>query len=250
MAVQIDATQPRTFDGGMTAKQMVEAFVNVQTAGAREVAKKLELMAIRAGKDPNGLLKKAVEIASKPIRDGYKRKIRDATGNLSKSVTTRPPKKKYDGITMAITGPAVTGPVGADPEKGSGNHSWLVEFGSGRRKPGSQNRRAYVNVHQAINFRMTRAGKFTNSQFERMGRGYYFLMGSLREPTRQAKMGRGYPHDFMVDASGEMHPFALQAGETYAPMPAQHPMERTIAENSSQVLNTLINTMQRYIDEL
>lgn len=250
MAVQIDATIPRTFDGGMTAKQMVEGFVTVQTAGAREVAKRLELMAIRAGKDPGGLLKKAVTIASAPIREGYKKKIRNATGNLAKSVVTKPSKKKYDGVQIAVTGPQVTGPVGADPEKGSGNHAWLVEFGTGPRKPGSQSRRAYVNVPQAINFRMTKVGTFNNSQFERMGRGYYFLMGSKNEPTRQAKMGSGYPHDFMVNASGEMHPFALQANETYGPMPAQHPMERTIAENSGQVLNTLINTMQRFIDEL
>lgn len=250
MAVQIDATQPRTFAGGMTGKQMVEAFVNVQTAGAREVAKKLELMAIRAGKDPRGLLKKAVTLASKPIRDGYKKKVRNVTGNLGKSIVTREPKKKYDGVTMAVTGPRVTGPVGADPELGSGNHAWLVEFGTGRRKPGSQSRRAYVNVHQMINFRMQRAGTFNNSQFEKMGKGYYFLMGSKNERTRQAKMGSGYPHDFMSDAPGEMHPYTLQPGETYAPMPAQHPMERTIAENSSQVLNTLINTMQKYIEEL
>ena len=250
MAVQIDATQPRTFDGGMTGKQMVEAFVNVRTAGAREVAKKLELMAIRAGKDPGGLLKKAVAIASKPIRDGYKKKVRNVTGNLGKSVVTRPPAKKYEGVTVAVTGPRVTGPVGADPELGSGNHAYLVEFGTGRRKPGSQSRRAYVNVHQMINFRMQRTGTFNNSQFEKMGKGYYFLMGSKNERTRQAKMGSGYPHDFASYSPGEMFPLTLQPGETYKGVEAQHPMERTIAENSSQVLNTLINTMQKYIEEL
>lgn len=250
MAIQLDATMPRTFDGGMTGKQIVEGFVNVRFSGANAVARQLELMAIRAGKNSDRLLYAAAKKASRPILDGYKRKIRDATGNLRKSVTTRPPKKKYESVGVAITGPVVTGPVGADPDKGSGNHSWLLEFGTGRRKPGSQGRRAYINVHQAINGRFGKTinlGRYTNTQFERMGRGYYFLMGSKNEPTRQARRGIGYPHDFVPDGEGGTRPYFLEAGETLAPMPAQHAMEKTIAESSTVVMNTLINTMQAYM---
>jgi len=247
MAVLIDATQPRDF-GGQSAKQIVEGFVSIQTAGAREVAKELELMALRAMKDPGQLKAKAAKKASEIIRKGYKAKINNVTDNLGKSVTTR--IRQYEGATVAITGPRVTGPVGADPDMGSGNHAWLVEFGTGARKPGTQGRRTYVNVHQMINGKMNRAGTFNNEQFASMGRGYYFLMGSKKERTRQAKMGVGYPHDFGSDAPGEMHPVALKPGETIRPMPAQSLMQKTISENSSAVLASLIANMKTYIEEL
>lgn len=247
MAVMIDATVPRDFSG-QTANEIVKGFINIQTFGAREIAKKLEVMAFRAGQDAGKLREKAAKKAAKILERGYKDKIRNATGNLTKSITTQ--VRQYEGATVAVTGPRVTGPVGADPEKGSGNHAWLVEFGTGPRKPGSQNRRAYINVHQAINGRMQRAGGFNNKQFEQMGRGYYFLMGSKNEPTRQAKAGSGYPHDFVPDGKGGTRPFFLKPGETYKAMPAQHPMERTISENSSAVLAALIANMQGYIDEL
>lgn len=247
MALMIDATEPRTFSG-QTASEITQGFVSVRTFGAREIAQRLELMALRAGRDPGQLKAKAVKAAAKLIERGYKDKVRNVTGNLNKSMTTR--IRQYEGATVAVTGPRVTGPVGADPDKGSGNHAWLVEFGTGPRKPGSQGRRAYVNVHQAINGRMRKVGGFNNLQFEQMGRGYYFLMGSKNEPTRQAKAGSGYPHDFLPDGKGGTRPFFLRPGETYGAMPAQHPMERTISENSSAVLSALIANMQNYIDEL
>jgi hypothetical protein len=247
MAVMLDATMPRNFSG-QTGKEIVAGFINLRTSGAREVAKKLELMAIRAGQDPGKLMDKAVRKASEIIKKGYKDKIRNATGNLGKSMTTQ--IRAYEGARVAITGPRVTGPVGADPERGSGNHAWLVEFGTARRKPGTQGRRTYVNVHQSINGRMKKVGGFNNEQFENMGRGYYFLMGSKNEKTRQAKAGSGYPHDFVPDGKGGTKPYFLRPGETYGAMPAQHPMERTITENSSAVLGSLIANMQTYIDEL
>jgi hypothetical protein len=247
MAVLIDATQPRDF-GGQSARQIVEGFVSIQTAGAREVAKELELMALRAMKDPGQLKAKAAKKASEIIRKGYRAKINNVTDNLYKSI--RIETRQYEGATVAITGPRVTGPVGADPDMGSGNHSWLLEFGSGPRKPGTQGRRTYVNVHQMINGKMKRAGTFNNEQFASMGRGYYFLMGSKKERTRQAKMGVGYPHDFGSDAPGEMHPITLKPGDTIKAMPAKHPMEKTISENSSAVLASLIANMKNYIEEL
>ena len=188
MAIQIDATMPRDF-GGRSARQIVESFVSIQTSGAREVAKELELMALRAMKDPGKLRAKAVKSAAEIIKKAYKSKINNVTDNLSKSIDTR--IRQYDGATVAITGPRVTGPVGADPEMGSGNHAWLVEFGTERRKPGTQGRRTYVNVHQMINGKMNRAGTFNDKQFANMGRGYYFLMGSKNERTRQADTGSG-----------------------------------------------------------
>ncbi len=247
MALMIDATMPRDFSG-QTANEIVSGFVSVRTFGAREVAQALERMAIRAGQDPGRLKARAATKAAKIIEKAYKDKIRNVTGNLGKSMTTR--IRQYDGATVGVTGPRVTGAVGADPEKGSGNHSWLLEFGTGPRKPGSQSRRAYVNVHQAINGRMKKVGGFNNSQFEKMGRGYYFLMGSKNEPTRQAKAGSGYPHDSLPDGKGGTRPFFLRPGETYGAMPAQHTMERTISENSSAVMAALIANMQGYIDEL
>lgn len=248
MAVLIDATQPRDF-GGQSARQIVEGFVSIQTAGAREVAKELELMALRAMKDPGQLKAKAAKKASEIIRKGYKAKINNVTDNLGKSITTR--IRQYEGATVAITGPRVTGPVGADPDMGSGNHAWLVEFGTGARKPGTQGRRTYVNVHQMINGKMKRAGTFNNEQFASMGRGYYFLMGSKKERTRQAKAGSGGDHDFWTPKDGRsQRPVTLHPGETYRRMPESHPMQKTISENSSAVLASLIANMKNYIEEL
>jgi hypothetical protein len=254
MAVQIEATMPRTFDGGMTAREIVEGFVTVQTSGAREVARRLEEMALRAMKDPNQLLQRAVIAASRPLAETYKSRINTATGNLQKSIKTRPGKKKYEGVAIAVTGPLMTGNGGASEKDGSGNHAWLVEFGTGRRRPGTQGRRTYLNVHQMINGKFSRVSNkgrpFDNSQFERMGRGYYFLMGSKNEPTRQRRSGSGYPHDFLPDGKGGTHPYFLESGDTYGAMPPQHAMEKSIASSSQAVLNLLITTMQRYIDEL
>lgn len=250
MAVQIDATAPRRFDDLRTARQIAEGFVSVQTAGAREVAKRLEEMAARAGKSATPLLEKAAIEASKPLRDAYKKNVGDVTGNLAKSIKTYRSKNRYPGVGIAVTGPVVTGPVGASLENGSGNHAWLVEFGTGPRKPGTQGRRTYVNVHQMINGKMRKSGTVNDEQFSRMGKGYYFLMGSINEQTRQTRMGSGYPHDFGSDSPGEMHPVTLQAGEFLDPMPAKRPMQRAINDTSSQVLSGLISALQRQVEAL
>lgn len=255
MAVQIDSTTPRII-GGQTARQIAQGFVNVRIEGTQELVERLELMAIRANQDGTKILMEVAKRASEPIRLGYKKRINNVTDNLSKSVRTAPPKarSKYRGVGVAITGPQVTGPVGADPEQGSGNHSWLLEFGSGPRRPGTQGRRTYINVHQMINRRMSIVGSgnrnFNNLQFERMSKGYYFLMGSRDERTRQAKKGSGYPHDFGSDRPGEMHPITLQPGETIAPMPAKHPMERTIEATSYEVRKIINYEVQAFIDAL
>lgn len=237
---------PRDF-GGQSGKQLAEGFVNVQTAGAREVAEELRRIAASMGADADKLLGEACRKAAGVIQAKYKSKVGDATGNLKKSVRIRTKSYPQDGAVVAIVGPWQSGRGASQEGAESGNHAWLVEFGTGRRKPGTEGRRTYLNVHQMINGKMRRAGSFNNDQFANMSKGYYYLMGSINEPTRQARMGRGYPHDFGV-TNGKMHPITLHPGETYGPMPAKHAMEQAISESGSEALNVLINGIQSKIN--
>jgi hypothetical protein len=151
-----------------------------------------------------------------------------------------------------IVGPRQTGRQASRAGKASANHAWLVEFGSGARKPGSQGRRVYINVHQAINRKMnlrsTRRSFSTNDEaFSRMGAGYYFLMGSLNE--RAGAGGKpGYSRDFS-DSRGtrEQHPIVLRPGETIAPMPALKLMQNTIDSQQASVLALLRSGLERQI---
>jgi len=235
---------PRTF-GGQTGKSLAEGFVTVKTAGIRELAEKLESLAAKMG-EPKAL-EDAVKKAGEHIKQGYKAKIRDATGNLSKSVKIR--TKTYDAAVIAIIGPLQTGTGSATEKDGSGNAAWLFEFGSGTRKPGTKGRRTYVNVHQMINGKMRRHSSANDKQFANMSKGYYFLMGSKYEGARQAGMGKGYPHDFGI-SGGKMHPITLHPGDTYGRMPASHAMEKTISEQQGAVFSTLKAAIQANIDRL
>lgn len=248
MALQTPDTLPRDLGNGKTGRDFASAFARVEVKGVNELAAKLRRLADGMGKDSTDYFRRAVREASKPISVGYINKVRDVTGNLRKSVATEtrfyPP-----GVYVAITGPRHSGNRGATPEEGSGNHAWLVEFGTGYRKPGTQNRRAYVNIHQAINGKMKRTQTMNDEQFARAGAGYYFLMGSLNEPTRQARRGSGYPHDF-AGSGQDQHPITLRPGETIAPMPAQHPMENTIRESANVVQTLLVNAINKRIASL
>jgi hypothetical protein len=235
---------PRTF-GGQTGKSLAEGFVTVKTAGIRELAE--ELQALAKGVSEEKTLEKCVKLAGRHIQSGYKAKIRDATGNLSKSV--RIETKVYDAAAVAIIGPWQSGSGGATEKDGSGNAAWLVEFGSGTRKPGTKGRRTYINVHQMINGKMRRHSSANDKQFANMSKGYYFLMGSKYEETRQALMGKGYPHDFGY-SGGKMHPVTLHPGDTYGRMPASHAMEKTISEQQGAVFSTLKAAIQANIDRL
>ena len=235
---------PRTF-GGQTGKSLAEGFVTVKTAGIREMAERLEALA--KGVSEEKTLEKCVKKAGGHIERGYKAKIRDATGNLSKSVYIK--TKMYEAAAVAIVGPRQTGSAGATEEKGSGNGAWLFEFGSGARKPGTKGRRTYINVHQMINGKMRRHSSANDKQFANMSKGYYFLMGSKYEETRQALMGKGYPHDFGY-SGGKMHPVTLHPGDTYGRMPASHAMEKTISEQQGAVFDTLKAVIQANIDRL
>jgi hypothetical protein len=230
---------------GQTGKQLTNAFVTVKTAGIRELAEKLEMLGAKMG-EPKAL-EDCVEKAGKHIKQGYKAKINNVTGNLSRSVRIQ--TKTYDSAAVAIIGPWQTGTAGATSKQASGNAAWLHEFGSDARKPGTKGRRTYLNVHQMINGKMRRHSSANNTQFANMSKGYYFLMGSINEATRQAGMGKGYPHDFGV-TDGRMHPVTLHPGETYGAMPAQHAMEKTIGEQQTAVFNTLRTAIQNSLDRL
>jgi hypothetical protein len=237
---------PRTF-GGQTGKQLAEGFVNIQTGGAREVAEELRRLADRIGADADALLYESCKKAAEVIGARYKTKVGRVTGNLSKSVTYKKRVYPEDGAVVAVVGPRQTGNASSKQDAESGNHAWLVEFGTGRRKPGTRGRRTYLNVHQMINRRMTRAGSFNNDQFANMSKGYYYLMSSYNEPTRQAGAGKGYPHDFGF-SNGKQHPVTLHPGETYGAMPAKHAMENAIQETGQEALNTLINGIKGKIN--
>jgi hypothetical protein len=179
-------------------------------------------------------LTKVLRRAAVPIRDTYRAEAlkHDATGNLAAS--TKIKTKKYPGgNAVAVAGPEQTGSAGATTDVPSGNHAWLVEFGShGRRSPSKRGkRRTYVNVHKSINRKMKLHSKGVDSEkFKKMGAGHYFLMSSWNEPTRQARKGKGYTHDFLPDGGV----YTLKAGATYGAMPGYHLMEKTIAAKQAE----------------
>lgn len=247
MAIEQGIGTPR-FEGEFTSVQRAEQFVSIRVGSdIRDLVKRFRELATAASQPE--VLRRVVRKASKPIFDGYtaRAKRHEATGNLAASVTRK--YVDYPTGAVCVVGPRQTGPVGSTPERRSGNHAWLVEFGSGRRKPGSKGRRAYVNVHQMINFRMTKAGSFNNDQFEQMKGGYYFLMGSINEPSRQSGGKPGYSKDFS-DSYGrrEQHPITLKPGESIEPMPALGIMEDTIASTSSQTLAMLRSALEAEIN--
>lgn len=236
---------PATFDDGTTSLERAGQFVSVRTAGVRDLVKRLESLAGAASAP--AAVKAACFRAAKPLEDGYRARAREheATGNLAKSVTTI--YRAYESGGAAIVGPRQTGNGSSKPGVESGNHAWLIEFGTKERKPGSRGRRAYVNVHQSINGKMRRAGSFNNTQFERMGRGYYFLMGSADERG----VGNKYSRDFAGPGPGgdgrRQHPIVLGPGDSIAGMEPQHLMEDTIQANSRRVFGILKNALETEI---
>ena len=240
----------REIDGGSSAVERANQFVTVSTAGARDLVDRLLSLA-DAASSPK-ILRKAVRKAAEPLEANYVARAtsREATGNLAASVAKK--FVDYPNAAVCIVGPRQTGPVGSTPDRRSGNHAWLVEFGTGPRKPGSQGRREYVNVHRMINARMRRAGSFNNSQFESMGRGYYFLMGSINEPSRQGQGKAGYSRDFAGPGPGgdgrRQHPITLRPGDTIEPMPALGLMESSISSTASQVLAILRSQLEAEIN--
>ena len=235
----------RILDTGMTGKQSADGFVKIRMQGGKELLE--QLRGFVGVLESEAILMNAVEEGAKIIRDDYKRRaqIHGATGNLAKSVDIK--KKVYEsGVVVAVAGPKHTGNQGASAKNGSGNHSWLLEFGSGPRRPGTQGRRTYVNVHtyQKINRRMSLHGRMNDEDFARAGQGYYFLMGSLRERANQPVARAGYSRDFADGPGPRQHPITLKPGETIAPMPALHPMRETIDSHKMNVYNAVIRVLK------
>jgi hypothetical protein len=78
-----------------------------------------------------------------------------------------------------------------------------------------------------------------SEKFAKRSRGYYFLMSSWHEPTRQPRRGKGYPHDFLPDIGKGPRVYTLHPGETYGAMPGYGLMQKTIAAQSANVRNIL-----------
>jgi len=247
----------RVLSSGLTAKKTAEGFVGVRVNGIRELAQQLQ--GFVGVLESDAVLFNAVESGAKIIGDDYKRRasIHMATGNLAKSVDSK--KKRYENksggvVAVAIVGPKSTGNGGASEEGGSGNHSFLIEFGTGARRPGTQGRRTYVNVHQKINGRMgpmRKVGRMNDEAFANAGRGYYFLMGSLRERASQPAGRPGYSRDFAGPGprgdGRPQHPITLKPGEVIAPMPAHHWMQESIANHRMNVYNQVVRVLRNAV---
>ena len=218
---------------------VAQGFVRVDLGGIGPMIDTLKnLASVFEARDD---LTKILRRAAVPIRDTYRAEalLHDQTGNLAASTTIK--TKKYPGgNAVAVAGPEQTGSAGATTDTPSGNHAWLVEFGShGARSPANRGKRhAYVNVHKKINGKMKLHSKGVDAEkFKKMGAGYYFLMSSWKEPTRQARKGRGYSHDFLPTGGV----YTLKAGETYGAMPAYHLMQNTITARQADAQTIMQN---------
>ena len=253
MAVNIPGTIPRLLDGGQTGAQRAQAFSRVRLEGAEELVLALIKLSTTFGEDASVPLTAAAKKAARPIMGLYAENISDVTGNLRRSIDVRGPKKKYPAVGIAVAGPVhvVSGKEWDVEKKGAGNHGYLYEFGTGPRKPGSLKRRAYVNVHQRINGKMRTISNpfgnrswFNNEEFESLGRGYYFLMGSSREKHPERREGRGA---FAKGKDGKTRPYTLSPGETYPAMPASHAMEQAINRGKTQSFSVLEKELRKLI---
>jgi hypothetical protein len=255
MAVPIQGTTPRILSSGQTGREQTEGFISIRLEGVDDLIQALLRAATQVGEDATPRLNAACKVAMREVMENYKRLLPDVTGNLKKSVKVRGIKnQRARGVGVAIGGPqhVVSGGGKSGDEwdvevKGAGNHAWLYEFGTGARRPSTQGRRTYLNVHQKINGRFRRIGDtnkdwFDNEQFERMGRGFYFIMSSAKEGTRDARRGSGYPHDF--------GPVAIAPGETYGAMPASNAMERAILASRGDALGILTDAIRNEINKI
>ena len=261
MAVAIPGTIARLVDGSQTGLQRAQTFSRVKLDGAQELVLALIRLSTKFGEDATIPLTAAAKKAARPIMDLYIENISDVTGNLRRSVEIRDPVKKYPATGIAVAGPAH---VKSDKEwdvlkKKAGNHAWLVEFGTGRRKPGSLKRRTFVNVHQRINGRMRRIGNngrrwFNNEEFENLGRGYYFLMGSINEEHPERREGSGAfvltKYDKRKQKRDKLtRPYLLRPGETYGAMPPSNAMEQAINRGKTQAFGVLQKELRKLINE-
>lgn len=250
MAITQGIGLARDLEGGATASELSRSLFVVRTAGVRPLVRRLFELAGEASRDR--VLRGVVEKAGQIIADDYRQQAlrREATGNLAASVTGK--TVSYPQGATRIVGPRQTGPVGNRPDARSGNHAWLVEFGTSRRRPGTRGRQTYINVHQVINRRMSATGSMNSEQFAKQSRGYYFLMGSRDERTRQGAGGRpGYSRDFAGPGQGgdgrEQHPITLGPGKSIAQMPRLNLMSDTIEARGREVFGVMRNLLEQAI---
>lgn len=246
MGIPILGTIPRDVGGGFTGTQAVADFIKIRMEGEEELIAALLRAAVRAGVEARGPLNAACKEALKPIMQKYKENVPQVTGNLHRSIEIRNIKgQRARGVGAAIGGPThvKTGKEWDVETKGAGNHAWLVEFGTGRRRPGTQGRRTLINLHRKTNKGFRRIGDSTqwvrNDEFDRLGRGNYFIMSSYNSPNR--KRGQGYPHDFFM---------AIEPGETYGEMPARHAMQRALGQARSAAMSTLTDALRAQIAKI
>ena len=248
MAIITPNTRPRVLENGQTGRERANSFIRMRTEGAQDVIDALLRLATRAGQDATGPLTAAAKKAAKPVMEIYKENISDVTGNLRRSVRIQDGKSKYPGVGIAVGGPVHVkeGKKWDVLKKGAGNHAFLYEFGSGIRKPGTQGRKTLMYIHQRVNGKMKRLGDssslFNNSQFEQMGRGYYFLMGSKNVPQRSSGPGA-----FVKTNGGGTRPMTLGPNDTYGAMPAEHAMEKAINRSKSQSVQVLIAEIKKHM---
>lgn len=261
MAVAIPGTIARLVDGSQTGLQRAQTFSRVKLDGAQELVLALIRLSTKFGEDATIPLTAAAKKAARPIMDLYVENISDVTGNLRRSVEIRDPVKKYPATGIAVAGPThyKDGRNWDVFKKKAGNHAWLYEFGTGRRKPGSLKRRTFVNVHQRINGRMRRIGNngrrwFNNEEFGNLGRGYYFLMGSINEEHPERREGSGAFVLISKDRrnanrKGTTRPALLRPGQTYGEMPPSHAMEQAINRGKTQAFGVLQKELRKLINE-
>lgn len=255
MAVRLDATTSRILPRGGTAREAAESFASFDISGIGDLITALERAADKCLQDPGGYLQKSIIKGMEAVRDSYRGKVNSVTGNLSRATVSRKGKRTYEGIYIAVAGPqhSVAGKEWDVEEKGAGNHAFLLEFGTDRRRPSTQNRRTYLNVHEKINRRFRRITNreggfvFDNEQFEQMGRGYYFLMGSINERHPARRTGRGA---FVRTSGGGTRPYFLSPNETYGAMRATHPMERAIGDSRQAVLSAVRASLTKFVADL
>lgn len=251
MAIQTLSTTPRVVRDGQTGSAIASGFISIRLEGQEELIAALLRASIRAGIEARGPLNAACREALKPIMEAYKQSIPQVTGNLARSVKIQNIRgQRARGVGAAIGGPAhVIGGGGKkgkawDVEtQGAGNHAWLNEFGTGRRKAGTQGRRTPINVHQRINGRFRRIGDgtqwFRDDEFDRLGKGNYLVMSSWND--RPGFRGKGYPGEFLM---------ALESGDTYGAMPAGGYMEKAIQGTQNAALRTLLDALRGQVEKI
>jgi hypothetical protein len=163
--------------------------------------------------------------AVKSIADDYRTiaQRNAATGNLAKSVQRK--FIAYDYAASVIAGPKHTGSGSADEETGSGNHAWLIEFGTKERRPGGGNKKPALYVHKEVNGRMKGYGAMASEDFEEASSEYAFVMGTKNRP--------------FINPGKHWGPYAVRPNQTYGAMPRLGWMQDTIMANRADVQRSL-----------